>query len=1124
MAGQDADGRVTVPDTIIGIGNAGKQVVYTLLEQEWILEDALKPREADSNPSINPIVIDTVTGSEQNKDIERISSINTDIEKACEEYGNNATTKLEYINPVEETDQRYTSAHGLTYPGEVADIASEAGLKAWWFDQNPELLDENENYSEGVIRRRALSKALYHASQTGSDPLSEVVNTAGNADKVYIVVGLGGGTGSGMFLDLAKRINETYGATDIELFGVLPGPREEDDTRANAHAALSEIEYVSLTQSDPFQNVVLVPYGPSNDDGLFEEAVAYGIIAHRNLESNHRDKLDNNDDARGPAEYAPFTVCSPRIIRYDAEGVTNAKEAVEEFRKEKETALNREHDLYGAVEDIITEEFDAAGEQLEAGLAENGHPTHDLYNLDSEEARQARERLDEFEHLLADQAFDDLDYQAHEDLRTDLRNAIENAQDGLSDDLTTREEREEVVTKAASSVDLFDPVEEEYAGEEKDRELAKVLRSELRAIKRRTEIQKSLHIIDSESIREGFRIALDNELGYAAAGDLNTDWQGIVEDIDEVEEETAALEELRSELKRERDDGLDDWRSSVEADIAYLTDVDARKQRLEERLSDLNANIIDATGTIDSAHNPKQVPDDPLDFSGFDAINQDFEALGLENRKIESDNITASLQGLAEMKRVWLMADEEGGLLDSLGDIFGPDAEEELEDRFYAARQNVDQNLFKVPSDFDSLSFDCDFLDEDNIKNRVEVLTKERRRRIDDIVNELDRAVKRPDFDLEELAEADSPAVESVDVPGVGRSEDFYADQLRKELSDDLSESYADSLLDELCRNSRRSDESSSGIVFQAFDASFVAPVETEIERRTERLETLEDEEQQYERVRSLVRNEGAAFTDEGTGPEDIEMSFGGSSEESYAYHQILDPEEKGRLLTPNDIVEAGLYEKEGEKIKTHLTELAEEVGNLGGSMPLNTGSVAYQGETSNASTSDGSMYMKHRVYPVYMSRALESDHGGDPYFDDIQENLVDNGVYAKNNMEGYHPTKVGNAGEWDFSMVPFIGGVFLDNLSLVSRPSNGYRSTYETERSDKRDNIRVRHTHALDGLDDYHEWSDSGRGGYVVRDGLVNMGTPEHDLFITEDEATVIDELISRHRFTEFDSTVDLE
>ncbi|WP_135364813.1 tubulin-like doman-containing protein [Halosimplex halophilum] len=1126
MAAQEADSRVTVPDTIIGIGNAGKQVVYTLLEQDWVLEDALKPREADSNPSIDPVVIDTVTGAEQDDDVERISSINDEIEKKLGEYGNNATTELEYINPIEETDQRYTSAHGLTFPGTVADIATEANLKAWWFDQNPELLDENENYSEGVIRRRALSKALYHASQagTGTDPLSRVVNKAGNSNKVYIVVGLGGGTGSGMFLDLAKRINETHGATDVELFGVLPGPREENDTRANAHAALSEIEYVSLTQSDPFQNVVLVPYGPSSDDDLFEEAVAYAMIAHRNLESNHRNKLNNNNDNRGPASYAPFTVCSPRILRYNAKGVTEAKEAVEEFRKEKQAALETELDLYDAAIEAIVENFDTAGEQLEAGLAQDGHATHDLYNLDGEEARRARDRLDEFEQLLGDQAFDDLDYQAHEDLLSDLRDAIDNAENGLTDDMSAREQREEVVDTAASSVDLLDPVEELYAGEEKDRELARVLRDELRAIKRRTEILKALHVIESEPIREGFRIALDADQGFAAAGDLNSEWQSVVEDIDRLEEEMADLEDLREALDGERDEAIEGWRASVEDDLSYLIDVDTRRQRLEDRLSDLNDSIIDATNTIDSAHNPKQVPDDPLDFSGFDAINQDFEALGLENRTVDEDTITASLQGLAEMKRVWLMADEEGGFLDALGDIFGPDAEEELEDRFYAARQNVDQNLFRAPSEFDSLSFDCEFLDEDNIKNRASALTKERRQRVDDVVNELDRAVKRPNFDLEGLVAADSSVVESVEVPGVGRSEDFYADQLRKELSDDLSEAHPASILDELCRDGGRPDVSSSGIVFQAFDTSFVAPVETEIERRTERLETLESEEQQYQRVRGLIRNEGSDFTENGTGPDDIEMSFDGADEESYAYHQILDPEEKGRLLTSDDIVEANLYERENKKIKTNLVEQAEEVGNLGGSLPLNIGQIENKGETGEASPDDDGVYMNHRVYPVYLSRALDRDESGDPYFEDVHESLVKNGVYVEGNREGYHPSKVGNANPWDFAMVPFVGGVFLDNLGLVSQPGNGYLNTYETERSDKRDNIRIRHTHALDGLDDYHDWSASGRGGYVVRDEVVNMGTPEHDMFVTEDEATVIDELIARHRFTEFDSTVDLE
>jgi len=299
------------PDKLIGIGGAGKKCLYKTLEQDWIIDEAIT-----DDGEMKAFVVDTDT-SEAQRDKDKIEELQGGIDRLKED-GNYEISeqkpKAKYVNVVDETSRRYTSGSKLTAEQSVNEIMEQEALECWWLKNHEDMLTENDSYEGGVFRRRGLSKALYHASQMGQNELNEMIGeAAAGGGEIGMVVGLGGGTGSGMFIDLAKKIREkSAGSTRITLFGVLPAMNENSNEIANAYAALSELEYLSVQEDNenPFYNIVLVPIEPawgSSDEatGDFTEGIAYTMMSYYNISGdpdnwgNRTAYLDESDPTRG---------------------------------------------------------------------------------------------------------------------------------------------------------------------------------------------------------------------------------------------------------------------------------------------------------------------------------------------------------------------------------------------------------------------------------------------------------------------------------------------------------------------------------------------------------------------------------------------------------------------------------------------------------------------------------------------------------------------------------------------------------------------------------------------------------------------------------------------------------
>lgn len=337
-----------LPDSLalVGIGGAGKELVFNTLEQDWILEHYLESTKSGSR-SLRVYIIDTAT-AEHDADLKRREKIMKrveEIERDNQESGGTVSLKVVCL----------TNVVAVNKPSDLtnSDVrqAVESRTKVWWLE-DPERglggqfkkLEEldygiDQDFAKGTYRRRAISKAVFYKAFSRADPMN--FNVTGS--EVAIVAGLGGGTGSGMFLDVARELKEGRGgANGVSLFAVLPTTEEFDIEKTNAYAALSEIEYAKLNGKSPFDYAFLLPFEPTEFNGTmgsrvkeFDDVFPYILASSYSLSGNMRGgaKIE---------KYTGFVLANGFIIRYGMEEILNIKKHIEDTIKYLHRAVEEE--------------------------------------------------------------------------------------------------------------------------------------------------------------------------------------------------------------------------------------------------------------------------------------------------------------------------------------------------------------------------------------------------------------------------------------------------------------------------------------------------------------------------------------------------------------------------------------------------------------------------------------------------------------------------------------------------------------------------------------------------------------------------------------------------------------
>jgi hypothetical protein len=304
------------------------------------------------------IILDTAVG-EMKDDLAHKEEVEKFIEKIAEEMNKPKNIDIEVRNIIQ--DLHIDTPQVIYTKNLIDELHRKKLVKVWWIldkehgVNNIEALQKygSSGFSKGTIRRRGVTKAMFYKALV-EGRVDEIFSIKPGAQEVAMVVGLGGGTGSGLFIDLAQKIRESNPGVTITLFGILPS-LEEGEEKANAYIALSELEYLRLIQGKfsemLFNHVVLSTIQPTrfrgSDDAYsknlalqeFSEAFVYSFINFYDAKSG------NQSDEVEPKYYGRFTLVTSGIVRYEVESTVSNKKDLDEAVTAFTKALKVEEDI-----------------------------------------------------------------------------------------------------------------------------------------------------------------------------------------------------------------------------------------------------------------------------------------------------------------------------------------------------------------------------------------------------------------------------------------------------------------------------------------------------------------------------------------------------------------------------------------------------------------------------------------------------------------------------------------------------------------------------------------------------------------------------------------------------------
>ncbi len=1133
-------GRCETPDTLIGVGGGGSRIVYKFMEQDWILEDVLDTEnyERDEPGNLEAYTVDTAVND--NWHDERYGPIDEKIKSLLEERGLNEELNnvgIEQRNLVESIPNRWLKRNdkqtgNIATPGTVRDLLNRRQMNNWWLEEgkNPLSHVERQGFDGGVYRRRAVSKAMYHINEEHGE--SVVPNNPGST---AMVTTLSGGTGSGVFIDLAQDLD----ARTIDLFAVIPSKGEKKEEKTNAFAALSELEYLWLNDETPFRTVTLIPYVGSVNDDDFEMAAVRSILAHQNgmIGGNLFTSLDPSNQ-NGPPEFAGFSMAVPYTMEYEVDQRESAREEIEETLSAKRTELTDEKYLYEAVEEYLEENFSSALDEVGSGIV-----TEPV----KEQAMELRNRYERVrDELLTD---DGLRVAGLEEARQGIREKLP-VQEG-ADIIDDFEEPENVIRMTISDDDPEPEVSSRFIDRATERAvidpttidnegelgymLASVVSQEINNIETRYELWQKIAAVTQENLDDSHAL---NDMEARTVRDilqdivLSPDERRAYRDIqnptfsetldqvrsakDQLVKEHQEITSLRDHVGEKVDTHIQSWRQEVEDDASHVGSVNEHQEDIVSLIDDLESAIKDRISTINDAVTEEGMHGS-LAFNSFETLNQKLGAVNAE--RIDGDGIEEALGLVADMKTAVL--EHNSGILPGR-----PDKSTEFSNK-YRELQNLG-DWFTINPERNGGDvrdpFNCVF--NRSTIQRESTIEQSKQAALDRIVHAFDEQFTDGgtliEFGPEDLT-VDDPAVDMT----VPTSREPAA--LREQLKRDLETSdavMASTMLNEVMP--LEVGGTGGETVSHELYGRYVDPFDSEVERVTTELEAyggndIVDDDGTIEALNRLRAISGSykeveddLSVPEVTPPEedgetygrdfaqryegiygfDIQPSVPNDGDHPYLRRGETNPEDL--ISSPRSIEESAVLENHEDDIFRFFANSLEDMfNNRYGRAPINNLSPRALNDQSSSPEYEGLRYI-----PVFMSRALEdvgdvNSPSTDSKHPRIRDKLGDSGpnddgLELMINEITYAEEQHDIGGPDEISMVTFIGGLTLDNLSVLT-DRDGYQRTYETVSQDIKF-IPTHHTVGIDGKWQYwptlHEWTresedDTKYGAYVFRDEL---------------------------------------
>ena len=996
---------MNLPSRIFAVGGAGKAITYELLEADWVQESVLQPRR---NPrSLTVTVIDTAE-EEENRDLERIQSINDSIQEtknrlreSDEHEGRLGEINIDYL-PLTRNIQLHDQ-NDLIGTEAVPRIAAGAGIdeENWWL--KPEFINENLDFATGVVRKRGLGKGLYYKSYAEDDSVRTSIDLP-DRGKVAVIAGLGGGSGSGIFIDLVRHLKRTKRTAEITLFGVLPNDEEGDAESANAHAVLSELEYMSLQGENLFKDRVLIPIDPTgfggkkgnliqSSDALveFDRAAIYLITSYYNM-------MDMEDPFADTPSYAPFIMGVPQVLRYNVDAIQDAKTVTKEILNAKQDALEAEEDIYTGVDRFLSREW--SPDEMEGEL-------HDSDRTDLET------RLDNVWSLTELDIFTELEYESVSAYR-EIMSEAEAETDDILDQI-------DVIAGSIRAGTARIGDNEQYV-DSIDKQLADIIDTELNRIAHRKDLLVRLRSIDNNRV-EGtisYLLAVEDE-GINAGVRINrleAKRDEVTERRDRLQSELKEAEAELDTRKREQQDEVDrrvaTWKNAVEP--LYREYTDCQSMAVDELVGDLRNGLESFARAVENAEDPDQVEavNDSTVRTALDDISTEFDTVGVDTTDIER-RINSSLADLADAKKSFLTMNQEEGTLESIlpWDSSSEEERKKAEKNYRRKRSQLDDaEVFKMSRAGSNLSIEVEFTVTD-LKHLIEAEIDERQQEI----------VSRTRSELDEEHRAALDELERDLESGIG--------------FDQLTRQFEELVRDEIVETAdieRRRDDLESDLETAETEADLYDATVTLFEELNGPRDSFLSSQETYQRLREEY---------------DAEQDSSVATEtEEYSYVKTIQPNDILQLRDDTDIADSKIFDDETERqrLRGSLEELARNAHN-----------PRYTGIRRRRISGDRARYNEMNVVVGVMSRAIDQINDVADLKSEFQ------GAYNLGaGGENYASFPVSAGGSWDVGLGIFIDGIFLDNLRAEIE-ADGYRNGYESRKQSDETDILVHHAYGLD-------------------------------------------------------------
>jgi hypothetical protein len=648
------------PRYVYAIGGAGKNLLYTTLENEWILRELLRPQFAPTE--VDVMIIDTAI-IEENSDRGRIAEIEKNVARIEEEYRSNPLNTGQNIGRINITYKLLTKEMSLQSPHALIGIEDKVkkatGAKTWWIndselgqDWSQKLMTKNNfqelNFSKGVYRKRAMGKAIFYKAI--SEGLFNI--NINRSDKIDIVIGLGGGTGSGIAFDLARTVKNIQPTADVTLFGVLSTLNESPDEKANNFAMLGEIEHAYINGISPFKNVILIPMEVTEFPGRekasdiherllreFDETVPHIFVACHN---NPAERL-----LTGFPSYAPFVIATSQVVRYNVESIKKLKDNLVGALSDKETSLKDEDDIYSIIRKFVDEFYP---EEFQKGLSED-------------DKIFVKERLSKFNMVLNHELFRELNYNGV----VILRKAVEDGISGSGSD-----EIEKQVMSIKSETDMISIGSEGYK-EETDKTLYNILKKDVDAIDMLLNILSMVNNnVKNDLIRETLKIVAkaDEDRSRNKLNKIREELNTLTIRKKQADAAVRTLEDgtnsYREKVVIQVNRNHDEWKQNEIRNIESLDKIDALSPTLNNDFSMLKTELGEYAHKIMSIKSVKALEVEPTK-SIEDLINkigQEMEPVGIYY--VDKGIIMKSLTNLKEFKKAQIESAKSIPFLDKI--------------------------------------------------------------------------------------------------------------------------------------------------------------------------------------------------------------------------------------------------------------------------------------------------------------------------------------------------------------------------------------------------------------------------------------------------------------------------